>query len=168
MLLLLTLALQGCPAAPEGSAGTGSDERVAPPGFTLANLAGDSVSLEDQLGRVVLVDFWATWCAPCIHQIPVLNEFHEQRGNEVVIFGVAVDAEGREVVEPFAREQQIHYPVLLGSESLARDFGAFGFPTLFVIAPDGAVDSIHVGVADPEDLERAVRDARVNAPGPSS
>jgi len=132
---------------------------LAPP-FTLANLAGEPVALSDFAGQTVVVDFWATWCVPCKHQIPVLNQFHRKMtGRDVVVLGVAVDAGGQDAVAPFAEEQGIEYPVLLGSESLARDYGVPGFPALVVVDERGRLDSMHLGVIDPEDLAEAVEQA---------
>jgi hypothetical protein len=96
-----------------------------------------------------------------VFQIPVLNAFHERHaGDGVVVLGVSVDVDGDAVVRDFAAEHGVKYTVLLGDESLAREFGALGFPSLFVIAPDGSVDSSHVGVIDAESLEQAVVQAR--------
>lgn len=109
----------------------------------------------------MVLDFWATWCIPCKQQIPVLNAFHRSvAGKDVVVLGVAVDVEGRAVVEPFAAEQKIEYPIVLGDEKLAFDYGAPGFPALAVVSPSGHVDSLHLGVIDRASLETAVRAAR--------
>jgi thiol-disulfide isomerase/thioredoxin len=155
-LAVLWLAACSAPQREEGS-------EAAPPAppFTLQDLEGHEVSLSDYAGRTVLIDFWATWCAPCARQIPVLNEFladHPDAG--VAVLGVAVDAEGSEVVAPFARVHQIAYPVLLGDERLARRYGAPGFPALAVVSPDGHLDSLHLGLIKPEELEEAVGKVR--------
>ena len=135
------------------------------PAFALTDLQGKTVSLADFAGRTVVIDFWATWCTPCKKQIPVLNAFHESpAGRDVALLGIAVDAGGREVVEPFAREHGIQYPVLLGEESLAFDYGAPGFPALAVVDPQGRIDSLHLGVIGRAALEAAVADAGQRAP----
>ena len=144
---LLLLALSGCVVDEQREAGP------APP-FTLPDLDGRPVSLADFAGRVVLVDFWATWCEPCKQQIPVLNQFH-RRHPAATVLGVAVDAGGREAVAPFAAEHGIEYPVLLGSESLARAYGVPGFPALVVVDPAGRLDALHLGVITPEELAEA-------------
>jgi thiol-disulfide isomerase/thioredoxin len=143
---------------------TESRERPLAPDFELPDLAGQNVRLSDFAGRTLVIDFWATWCIPCKQQIPVLNAFHRSvAGQDVVVLGVAVDAGGRDVVEPFAAEQGIEYRVVLGDEKLAFDYGAPGFPALAVVSPSGHVDSLHLGVIDRASLEAAVRDARARA-----
>jgi thiol-disulfide isomerase/thioredoxin len=138
---------------------------VPAPDFTLESLSGGSVSLAELRGRPVVIDFWATWCTPCEFQIPVLNDLEERYGERVEVIGIAVDADGREAVEPFAAEHDIRYRVLLGDEGLAQRYGAIGFPSLYVIRADGAIDSSHVGLVDPDALEEAVEAALQAGPG---
>jgi cytochrome c biogenesis protein CcmG/thiol:disulfide interchange protein DsbE len=152
-LLLAALGL-GCRVEDDAGA-----PRPPAPDFELEDLAGGTLSLAGLRGRPAVIDFWATWCAPCEFQIPVLNQVHERYGDRVEVIGIAVDVGGRETVAPYAAEQRIRYRVLLGDEELARRFGALGFPTLFVLRADGTIDSSHVGLVEPEELEAAVEAA---------
>ena len=152
--LVLGLGLLACRVerAPDGSEAAGQPA----PAFTLEALDGSTVSLASLRGKPVVLDFWATWCSPCIFQIPVLNAFHERNGERVEVIGVAVDADGREAVAPFAEEHDIGYRVLLGDAALAQSYEARGFPTLYVIDEEGLIQSVHVGVVGGEDLVASV------------
>jgi thiol-disulfide isomerase/thioredoxin len=161
VLLAVALAAAGCGEPERPGAGEAARETEAPP-FDLPALDGGRVALAELRGRPVLVDFWATWCAPCLQQIPVLNAVQAKHGDAVAVLGVSVDTEGRDVVAAFAAEHDVRYRILLGSPDLARSWGAIGFPTLFVVAPDGAIASAHVGVASEEELDEAL--AQLAAP----
>jgi len=154
--LLLILGPLGCRVEGAEDSLLGGAEA---PAFDLEDLAGRRVTLDDLRGKAVVLDFWATWCTPCVFQIPVLNSFHELHGDRVAVIGVSVDAAGRDIVEAFVDEYAIAYPVLLGDEGLAQRYGAVGFPTLYVLTPDGRIDSAHVGVVEQADLEAAVNAA---------
>ena len=154
---LALVVVVGCAAEPR-------DDAELAPDFSLEAIDGATVSLAKLRGQVVVVDFWATWCAPCVFQIPVLNAFWERtRGDGVSVLGVSVDVGGREVVEPFAAEHEMAYPVLLGDEDLAQRYGAIGYPSLYVIAPDGRIASRHVGLVAEEELAAAVAEARAGS-----
>jgi len=161
-LALLVALAAGCeridpaPAAgaPEAAPGAAA-EAVPAPAFSLPDLAGGQLALADLRGRPVVIDFWATWCAPCERQVPVLNAFQAKHGERIPVLGISVDVDPN-AVAPFVAEHAVQYRVLLGDEGLARDYGALGFPTLFVVRPDGSVHSAHVGVVSPEALEAAV------------
>jgi thiol-disulfide isomerase/thioredoxin len=146
--------LLGC-GAPEGDAPADAGRGPAP-AFELPDMAGGELSLADLAGRPVVLDFWATWCAPCIRQVPVLNAIHEKYGDRVSVVGVSVDVDGEEVVAPFVEEHDIRYRVLLGDEGLAQRYGALGFPTLFVLGPEGAILAVHSGVITEQALEEAL------------
>jgi thiol-disulfide isomerase/thioredoxin len=103
----------------------------------------------------VLVDFWATWCGPCEDSIPVLVAFQKKYAGRVQVLGVSVDWE-REAVAPFVEAHGMNYPVLYGDESLALDYGAPGFPALFVVDAQGRIAEAHIGVTTLPELEAAL------------
>jgi thiol-disulfide isomerase/thioredoxin len=133
------------------------DERMDAPAWELPDLEGQPVQSTAYAGKILIMDFWATWCPPCLFQIPILNAIQAKHVDSgVVVIGVAVDAEGAEVVKPYAEENGIEYQIVIGDESLARKFGAPGFPALAVVTPDGKIDSMHVGLIEEPDLEAAI------------
>lgn len=146
---------------PDGSTASGGDGPSADPAplFTLMDLEGNAVSLADYRGKTVIIDFWATWCPPCIFQVPELNKLwvaHREQG-DVAVLGVAIDVEGAEIVGPWVKEQGVEYKILIGDEGLAAEYGAPGFPTLVVVRPDGTLESMHVGLIEYDVLEELVR-----------
>ncbi len=153
LLLALLVCVSGC--SPSEDAGSEAAAKPRAPDFTLTDLDGNRVSLSDFRGRPVLIDFWATWCPPCVFQVPELNalwEAHREAG-DVAVIGVAVDIEGAEVVAPWVEEQGVGYTILIGDEALAKDFGVLGFPTLVLVSPDGSIESLHVGLIEHAELE---------------
>jgi peroxiredoxin len=127
--------------------------------FTLRDVAGNEVRLADYSGHVIVLDFWATWCAPCRVAIPDLVELHERyRDRGFVVLGVSVnDPVAR--LEPFVQELGMSYPVLIGDGryDLQEAFGPLlGFPTSFVITREGKICRQHTGLAPKTVLERAI------------
>jgi thiol-disulfide isomerase/thioredoxin len=161
---VLLLPVLGCSAQEGGDAGASASEAAIEkpkrpaPNFELKGVDGSPVSLADHRGKPVVIDFWATWCVPCIYQVPELNAFwkiHREAG-DVAVIGIAVDVEGASVVAPWIEENGVEYQIAIGDEGLAREFGAMGFPTLAIITPDGNIESLHVGLIEVEELESLV------------
>ena len=158
-VLLLGL---GCgDAAGDGTTADAPTEREPAPDFTFADLEGKQVSLSELNGRTVVIDFWATWCPPCVFQPPELNAFWERHreSGKVTVLGIEVGGASVEEIHEWADENDAvaEYPVLTGAdEDLARRFGALGFPALVIVAPDGTIDSVHVGLTTVQELEEQV------------
>ena len=116
------------------------------PDFALTDLAGNKLSLVDYRGKVVLLDFWATWCAPCKEEIPHFIEMqnhYASQGFQVV--GISMDDDEKPVRE-FQQQFKMNYPVALGTTQLADQYGgAFGLPITFVIDREGRIVSRHIG-----------------------
>jgi peroxiredoxin len=125
------------------------------PDFSLDLLGGGQVALSELRGNIVILDFWATWCPPCEFQVPELNALYQAHleAGDIRLFGISVDTDGPEAVGDWVDEMQVRYPILLGDEDLARQYGALGFPTLIVIGPDGNVASRHMGLVDTSEIE---------------
>jgi len=163
-MLAACCVLAGCPSEKGRDAAHKTDGAAArrmAPDFMLPDLNGRKVKLSDYRGKLVVIDFWATWCPPCEFEIPVLNSLYDsEHDRDVVILGVSVDTDGPEVVRSYAEQREVRYQILLGSESLARDFGAPGFPSLIVVGPDGSIRSVRVGLVEQAELLQVLAEAR--------
>jgi len=133
--LVVVVLLAACGPAPQAG------QAKAAPAFDLPDLNGGRVSLESLKGKVLVVDFWATWCGPCITEIPHYDEFwrkNQPRGVEVL--GIVMDSGSPDDILDFIREYKIPYRQLLGDEDIAQAFGVNqGFPTTFVIDGEGVI-----------------------------
>jgi thiol-disulfide isomerase/thioredoxin len=167
------LILPGCKksASVQGQAGTndtGTAKGPAPEAtLPIPTLDGLQATLDQYKGKVVLVNFWATWCQPCKIEIPWLIEFNQKYGPRgLVILGVAMDDEGKKAVEPFVQKQQftvngqpahMDYTILLGSDKIADKFGGLiGLPTSMLYSRDGKKVKTIVGLINYDDLAKAL------------
>jgi cytochrome c biogenesis protein CcmG/thiol:disulfide interchange protein DsbE len=146
---------QGCSTSAVKAASVKPDrERKDAPEFALKDADGKVVHLSDYKGKVVLLDFWATWCGPCKIEIPWFMELQRQnkdKGFEVL--GVAMDDEGWETVKPFLADLGVNYRVVIGNDATAQIYGGVdALPTTFLIDRTGKIAAIHVGLASKKDF----------------
>jgi cytochrome c biogenesis protein CcmG/thiol:disulfide interchange protein DsbE len=133
-------------------------QRKHAPDFALKDASGKLVHLADYRGKVVVLDFWATWCGPCVIEIPWFTEFqrkYKDRGFEVL--GVSMDDDGWKAITPFVERRKINYRVLLGDDKTGDLYGGLeALPTTFVIDRYGRIAAVHVGLTDKKDFENAI------------
>ncbi|MEO7146107.1 MAG: TlpA disulfide reductase family protein [Bryobacteraceae bacterium] len=143
-LSALLLALTGTAAA-AGQPGIRAvlhpeTERKAAPGFALQDATGKTARIEDYRGKVVLLDFWATWCTGCKMEIPWFTEFQKTYGkNGFAMVGVSLDEDGWKVLRPFLNDHKIPYQMLLGDDRTAHRYGIGNLPDTFLIDRQGRV-----------------------------
>jgi len=145
----------------------GSEVKPVPaPNFTLPDIDGRAVSLSDHKGKVVLIDFWATWCIPCRMEMPMLqalhNEFRE-KGFEVI--GISVDENPSKVVPSFIKDVGLNYTNLLGNEEIARLYGPIeGIPTFVLIDREGKIRRRGTGGRPREAFEKWIMELLQETP----
>ena len=146
----------------EGSAGPSATGAAYPaPDFELASLSGGKLNPKSFLGRVVVIDLWATWCGPCHMQAEFLETLHQEYDGKAVQFLAVNSGEERATVEEFTARSPFPYPVLLDpSQSVMRRYKASGLPTLLVVDVTGSVSFLNVGVVDTATLRREIEKAR--------
>ncbi|MDQ6623355.1 MAG: TlpA family protein disulfide reductase [Verrucomicrobiota bacterium] len=147
-------------AAPEAQPVTNKDaqKRVAPD-WQLQNLEGKTVKLSDFKGKVVLLNFWATWCPPCREEIPDLVALQKRYAPQgLVVIGVSVDRGGPASVQAFAKRMKINYPIVMGNQKTATAYGNFQvIPTTFFINRQGEITGERQGAADEVSLAAEIK-----------
>lgn len=134
-------------------------ERKRAPDFELADSNGLTVRLGDYAGKVVLLDFWATWCTPCKASVPWFNELQTKYADQgFTVLGVSMDESGWAAVKPFLEKMSVAYPVVLGTKRIAYLYGDVdALPLAFFIDRSGRVAAIHLGPASRKDYEKLVQ-----------
>jgi thiol-disulfide isomerase/thioredoxin len=129
------------------------------PAWDLRDVDGQPVSSAQFLGKVVVLDFWATWCPPCQAEIPGFVELQKTYGDQgLVVIGVSMDQAGPSVVKDFMKQHGMNYPVVMGDDAINQAFGGIeGLPTTFIINRAGTLIDRHVGYTDKADFERAIK-----------
>ena len=149
-------AIEEYPGEPDDVKATG---KPAPLHFTLKDMNGADVKLASFKGKVILLNFWATWCGPCKAEIPSLVELQAQYGDDLVVLGFSVD-DPVEKMRPYAAQYKINYPLLVGNgrDDVQEAFGPlFGIPVSVIIGRDGKIAKKHSGIATKAQFEREIK-----------
>jgi peroxiredoxin len=145
------LSLTGCsaPWAVEAAANVKPEkERKRAPNFALKDATGKTLKLSEYHGKVVLLNFWATWCDPCQEEIPWFIDFQQSyKDRDFAVVGVSMDDDGWESVKPFVEKKKINYRVVIGTEQVSGLYGGIeALPTSFIIDRKGRIAAVHVGL----------------------
>jgi cytochrome c biogenesis protein CcmG/thiol:disulfide interchange protein DsbE len=160
---IVLLALAGASAAAAQPAVRAAlqpaNERKPAPDFTLQDSSGKTAQLTDYRGKVVLLDFWATWCHGCKLEIPWFVEFEKQYGAQgLAVVGVAMDEDGWKAVKPFLAATHVPYRMLLGDDAMAKRYGIGNLPDTFLIDRQGRVAALYKeGMVDKDNVEANIK-----------
>jgi thiol-disulfide isomerase/thioredoxin len=133
--------------------------KVAPLNYTLKDMHGADVQLASFKGKVILLNFWATWCGPCKAEIPSLVELQQQYGEDLVVLGFSVD-DTPDKMKLYAAQYKINYPLLVGNgrEDVQNAYGPlWGIPVSVIIDREGKIAKKHSGIASKEQFEREIK-----------
>jgi peroxiredoxin len=137
---------------------TSDAQRKVAPDFTLTDANGRAITLSAYKGKVVLLDFWATWCGGCKVEIPWYVEFDKKyRNRGLAVIGVSMDDQGMRVVKPFLAQKNIEYPVVIGSEALAKRYNLESMPLTLLIDRNGRIAVSHAGIVDKVSFEDHIK-----------
>ena len=132
--------------------------------FKVTDTNGKTHSLSGYKGKWVLVNYWATWCPPCLEEIPDLIALHENKKNNLVVIGVAMDYRNAQQVTDFAEGLLVEYPIVLGNPQIVSQIGPVqGLPTTYLYSPDGKMVAQQVGAITRESVESFIAKKGVRA-----
>jgi cytochrome c biogenesis protein CcmG/thiol:disulfide interchange protein DsbE len=162
-ILAASLVISACsnPGPARAAGKLKPDEKRKPaPEFTLKDADGKTVRLSDYKGKVVLLNFWATWCGPCKIEMPWFMEFERKYKDQgFAVIGVSMDEEGWEVVKPFIADLGINYRVLQGDNDIAGLYGGVeALPTTFLVDRNGNVAWMHAGLESKDVFEDGIKE----------
>jgi peroxiredoxin len=143
----------------ESAAVTAVRDMQEAPDFELKDTQGKTHKLSDYRGKVVLLNFWATWCKPCKVELPDVIGLQDDYGvNGLQVLGISVDDNGAEVLPPFIVKWKINYPILLGTREVGESYGGIaGIPTTFLIDKKGKIVTNFVGARTRQDFESQIK-----------
>lgn len=158
-LLFLASSFAIVDEASPSSALIRAQDRKPAPNFTLQDSAGNTATLRNYAGRVLVLDFWATWCTGCKQEIPWFSEYQKTYGPRgLSIVGVAMDDGGWKVVKPYLSAHQIPYRMLVGDDATAKQYGIQNLPDTFVIDRHGRIAAAYQAkLVDRAELEASIQ-----------
>jgi cytochrome c biogenesis protein CcmG/thiol:disulfide interchange protein DsbE len=149
--------LLGATAVPTNLRAAAS-ERKAAPNFSLDDSQGKTLRLSDFRGKVVLLDFWATWCHGCKTEIPWFMEFHKKYESDgLAVIGVSMDDDGWKAVKPFVTDWKIPYPIVVGNQELGKLYSVESMPVTLLIDREGRIAATHAGVVQKGAFEEEIK-----------
>ena len=145
-------------ASASGTTITFLRDRPAVPSFAAKDLAGNDISLSSLRGKVVLVNFWATWCPPCREEIPDLVELQQKYRDRLQVIGVSQDSAPPRAVLEFVVAHRMNYPTVMSTPEIEKLFpGVYALPTTFIIDPEGRLAKKHIGMLNASLVELEAR-----------
>lgn len=158
-LVAVGALLAGCSSSPKAPPAAEHLDRKPAANFTLADANGAKVTLADYKGKVVLLNFWATWCGPCKLEIPWFVEFNKTyKDRGLVVLGVSLDDDGWKSVKPYLAAKKIDYTVVVGNDAVSKSYGDVdSLPTTFIIDRDGRIAFTHTGLVGRDLYEAEIR-----------
>ena len=179
VLILLVLgigAYQWFGSGDDGDTNKGGQEIDSPivgaeaPDFTLQTFSGEEITLSEQRGKVVIVNFWGSWCEPCIREMPAFQAYWESAPDDVMMIGVGAKQDPIDRSREFAERFDITYPIgrddggdRVTAGLIAENFNIMAYPMTYVISPDGVISSLVLGEMDEDALDSYVQKARDDA-----
>jgi peroxiredoxin len=157
--ILLTICAASILSLP-GAVDAASRKGQSIPNFKVVSTSGQTISQENYLGHVLILDFFATWCQPCRLSIPHLIEMNRKYGKQGLhILGLSVDEDGERVVKTFTDEFRVNYPVALTGDSTTENFGVRSVPVMFLIDKKGRIAEVYRGYSDEmaRSMEQAIK-----------
>ncbi len=157
LVIGLAASQRSQPPAAKSESRSATTARPQAPQFSLVDLDGHPLHLADYRGKVILLDFWATWCVPCETEIPRFIAWQDKYGPQgFQVIGLSMDDDAQPV-RAFSRKFRMNYPVAMANEKVAEAYGGIlGLPANFVIDRDGRIYAKHVGTTDLPTLEREI------------
>ncbi len=147
------------PSVPAQSGLKPPSGRSLAPDFNLADASGKDVKLADLKGKLVLVNFWATWCEGCQVEIPWFVEFQKKYASQgLVVVGISMDDDGWKSVKPWIKEKKVNYSIVIGNEGLGKQYGLDGMPLTALVDREGRIADVHHGIVEKTATQQKIRD----------